>query len=216
MKKQRILTALIIAMAPLAANAASVDLTVSGTVVPTSCVPSFAGGSHVNLGQVEASRLNQERQTDLPPRDLNLIIACDAPAPVEIAVVDNRAETKAPGMLFKNNPSVGLYYGLGSVQGVPIGGFGLSVGQPTTDGTAQTFLVRTPENPVWRVPTSGLVSNSPTSYSWGESAASGPVAARLHAFPMQVLPAIRRASALPETTDSYELSGSVTFNVFYL
>jgi len=85
-----------------------------------------------------------------------------------------------------------------------------------TDGVSQTFLVRSPANPVWRVPVSGLISNAPISYSWGPSAATGPAAARLHTFPMKVAASIRPTADLPPTTDEFKLDGSVTFDVFYL
>ncbi|MBV4485936.1 DUF1120 domain-containing protein [Pseudomonas sp. SWRI153] len=216
MKKLYAASALVLALSPFAAQAANVDLTVSGTVIPTSCIPAFAGGSNVDLGRIFAASLSPTQQNDLPARDISLKIACDAPAAVEIAATDNRAATKVPGLTFNGRTSDTLYYGLGSTQGVGIGGFGLLTGQPMTDGTPQTFLVRTPQNPVWRVPATGLVSNAPTSYSWGPSAAAGPAAARLHVFPMKVAAAIRPTAALPPTTDEFQLDGSVTFDVFYL
>lgn len=219
MKKVLLVAALAVAVSPMMASAASVGLTVTGSVIPTSCVPSFAGGTNVDLGKISAKELSLTAQNNLPERDITLSINCDAPAAVEFAAKDNRATTKAPGLVFSANPgSVGpnLYYGLGNVQGTAIGGFGLRVGTPTTDGKAQTFLVRTPNNPVWRVPVAGMVSNAPTTYSWGPSAQAGPAAARLHTFPMKVAAAIRPASQLPVTTNEYKLDGSVTFDVFYL
>ncbi|MGF6205376.1 type 1 fimbria pilin [Pseudomonas frederiksbergensis] len=216
MKKTKLVGALVVALVPFAVQAASVDLTVSGTVIPTSCIPAFAGGSNVDLGRIFAATLNPTSQNDLPPRDITLKIACDAPAAVEIAVTDNRGATKVPGLTFNGRTNNDLYYGLGSTQGVGIGGFGLLTGQPLTDGNPQMFLVRSPDNPVWRVPVSGLVSNAPISYSWGPSAATGPAAARLHTFPMKVAAAIRATSELPPTTDEFQLDGSVTFDVYYL
>ena len=216
MKKLFLMAALTAAIAPLAVQAASVDLNVSGTVIPTSCIPAFAGGSNIDLGRIYSSTLSATTQNDLPPRDITLKIACDAPAAVEIAVTDNRGGTKVSGLKFNGISGDHLYYGLGSTNGVGIGGFGLLTGQPLTDGSPQTFLVRSPANPVWRVPVSGLMSNAPVSYSWGPGAAAGPAAARLHVFPMKVAAAIRPTSELPATTDEFHLDGSVTFDVFYL
>ncbi|MFJ7315752.1 DUF1120 domain-containing protein [Pseudomonas sp. NPDC098747] len=216
MKKFYTASALLLALSPFAAQAGNVDLTVSGTVIPTSCIPAFAGGSNVNLGRIFSASLSATEQNYLPPRDVTLKVACDAPAAVEISVTDNRAATKVSGLTFNGRTSDALYYGLGNTQGVGIGGFALLTGQPLADGTPQAFLVRTPQNRAWRLPVSGLVSNAPVSYSWGPSAAAGPAAARLHMFPMQVAAAIRPTAALPPTTDQFQLDGSVTFDVFYL
>lgn len=216
MKKLSAASALILALSPLAAQANTLDLTVSGTVIPTACVPAFAGGGDVNLGRIFSASLSATQQNDLPPRDITLKVACDAPAAVEISAADNRAATKVTGLTFNGRTSDTLYFGLGNTKGVGIGGFGLLTGQPLADGTPQTFLVRNPQNRVWRVPAAGLVSNAPVTYSWGPSAAAGPAAARLHTFPMQVAAAIRPTADLPPTTDEFQLDGSVTFNVFYL
>ncbi|RON36579.1 DUF1120 domain-containing protein [Pseudomonas brassicacearum] len=216
MKKFYWVSVLAAAMAPIAVQAASVDLTVSGTVIPTACIPAFAGGSNVDLGRIYSATLSPSAQNNLPSRDITLRIACDAPASVEIAVTDNRGATKVPGLTFNGRSDDALYYGLGSTQGVGIGGFSLEAGQPLTDGNLQLLLVRSPTDPTWRPPVSHLLSNAPTSYSGGPSAAAGPAAARLHTFPIRVEAAIRATSALPPTTDEFLLDGSVTFDVYYL
>ena len=183
---------------PFAAQAANVDLNVTGRVIPTSCIPAFAGGSEVNLGRIFSSTLDPNQQNDLPPRDIMLQISCDAPAALEIAVTDNRGPSKVPGLVFNSRRDDGLLSG-----------------QPRADGNPQSLLMRTAANPAWQVSSNGLVANTPT-YSWGANALAGPAAARLHAFPMQVVAAIRPTSDLPPTNDEFDLDGSVTFDVFYL
>ncbi|SEM59670.1 Protein of unknown function [Pseudomonas sp. ok272] len=216
MKKFICVSVLTAVLAPLAVQASSVDLSVTGTIIPTSCLPSFAGGNRVDLGRISISSLSPIAQTDLPQRAISLHIACDAPAPVEIAVTDNRNASKVPGLIFNGRSGSELYYGLGSTQGIGIGGFGLLSGQPMTDGQTRVLLMRTPADPTWRGSVNGLVGNAPTSYSWGQSVAAGPIAARLHSFPMNVVAAIRPTDDLPPTTDEFDLDGSVTFDVYYL
>jgi type 1 fimbria pilin len=216
MKKTSRLAVLAAALLPAVAMAESVDLNVIGTIIPTSCIPAFAGGGTVDLRKISASTLNSTTQTLLAGRDVSLHINCDAPAPVEVSVRDNRAGTKLPGIsdgAGQSDPA--LFYGLGEINGVRIGGFALRHGIPETDGNTQTLLTRTLAVPAWRVPTSTLVSNAPQLYSWGTSAASGPVAARHHGFPMHLLPIIGPSNALPITSD-IPLDGSVTFDMFYL
>lgn len=199
-----------------AVMAESVDLNVIGTIIPTSCVPAFAGGSTVDLRKISAATLNTTTQTLLPVHDISLYINCDAPAPVEVSVRDNRETTKLPGIhdgAGQNNPA--LFFGLGEINGTRIGGFALRHGIPDVDGTPQALLTRTLANPTWQLPTSSLLSNAPALYSWGPNAATGPVSARHHAFPMGLLPIIGPSNALP-IYDEIPLDGSVTFDMFYL
>ena len=65
MKKLYAASALLLALSPFAAQATTLDLTVSGTVIPTSCVPAFAGGGNVNLGRIFSASLSATQQNDL-------------------------------------------------------------------------------------------------------------------------------------------------------
>lgn len=214
MKKRLLMAAALAALTPLMASAASVDLTVTGTVVPTSCVPSFTGGSNVDLGRIHSAALSPTAQNDLPRRNVSLRIACTAPAAVAIRVSDNRFATKVSGLTFIGHTNNNHYYGLGSTQGVGIGGFGLIAGRPTANAYPRTLLVRT-SGGGWEVPFVGMVANS-LLYSWGDSASQGPFAASQHIFPMQLAAVIRPTSQLPATTEDYKLDGSVTFDMVYL
>lgn len=216
MKTTSRLAVLAAALLPVMAMAESVDLTVIGTIIPTSCIPAFAGGGTVDLRKISAATLNPSTQTLLAGRDVSLHINCDAPAPVEVSVRDNRAGTKLPGIhdgAGQNDPV--LFFGLGEISGTRIGGFALRHGIPEADGNIQTLLTRTLATPAWQVPASTLVSNAPALYSWGSSVAAGPVAARHHGFPMHLLPIIGPSNALP-IANEIPLDGSVTFDMFYL
>ncbi|RON38947.1 DUF1120 domain-containing protein [Pseudomonas frederiksbergensis] len=201
---------------PSVAMAESVDLNVIGTIIPTSCIPAFAGGSTVDLRKISSGVLNKAKQTLLPVHDVSLHINCDAPAPVEVSVRDNRGSTKLPGIhddTGQNDPA--LFFGIGEINGTRIGGFALRHGIPEVDNSPQTLLTRTLANPAWQLPSSSLVSNAPALYSWGPDVASGPAASRHHGFPMSLLPVIGPSNALP-ISDEIPLDGSVTFDMFYL
>lgn len=216
MKKTIRIATMAAMLLPAVAMAESVDLSVVGTIIPTSCVPAFAGGGTVDLRKISAATLNKTVQTILPGRDISLTINCDALAQVEVSVRDNRAATKLPGIsdgAGQSNPV--LFFGLGDINGARIGGFALRHGTPETDGTGRVLLTRTLTAPAWRVPSSTLVSNAPALYSWGVNAATGPVAARHHAFPMHLLPIIGPSNALP-IANEIPLDGSVTFDMFYI
>jgi len=216
MKKTTWMAAAIVTMLPTLAVAESVDLSVIGTIIPTSCIPAFAGGGTVDLRKISAATLNKTIQTILPVHDITLHINCDAPAPVEVSVRDNRAATKLPGIndgAGNNDPA--LFYGIGEINGTRIGGFALRHGLPEADGTRQALMTRSLAAPAWQLPATPLVSNAPALYSWGASVAGGPVAARHHGFPMSLLPIIGPSNALP-ITNEIPLDGSVTFDMYYL
>ncbi|MCF4995590.1 DUF1120 domain-containing protein [Pseudomonas syringae] len=216
MRKITRLVALAAALSPTIVMAESVELNVVGTIIPTSCIPAFAGGGTVDLRKISAATLNQTTQTLLNEHDISLHINCDAPAPVEVSVRDNRSATKLPGINDgAGNSDATLFYGIGEINGTRIGGFALRHGVPETDGTAQTLLTRTLAAPAWQLPLTRLVANAPALYSWGTNAAAGPVAARHHGFPMSLLPIIGPSNNLP-IADEIPLDGSVTFDMFYL
>jgi type 1 fimbria pilin len=216
MKTTTRLMVLASALLPSLSMAESVDLSVIGTIIPTSCIPAFAGGGTVDLRKISAATLNQTIQTVLPVHDISLHINCDAPAPVEVSVRDNRAATKLPGISDgAGQSSPEYFYGLGQINGTRIGGFALRHGTPEADGTTHVLFTRTLATPAWQLPSVPLVSNAPALYSWGANLATGPVAARHHGFPMSLLPIIGPSNALP-ITDEIPLDGSVTFDMFYL
>ncbi len=151
MKKTTWMAAVAVAVLPTLVVAESVDLSVTGTIIPTSCVPAFAGGGTVDLRKISAATLNKTTQTLLPTHNISLHINCDAPAPVEVSVRDNRAATKLPGIsdgAGQSDPV--LFYGLGEINGTRIGGFALRHGTPETDGTGRALLTRTLAAPAWR------------------------------------------------------------------
>ena len=131
--------------------------------------------STVIFGQDRVGRFDNFRSTDGFSLAATQVAArLKAELNVEVSVRDNRAGTKLPGIsdgAGQSDPA--LFFGLGEINGTPIGGFALRHGIPETDGNAQTLLTRTLAAPAWRVPTSTLVSNAPQLYSWGASAATG-------------------------------------------
>lgn len=57
MKLKLLAASAMLAMSPALVSAQSVDLTITGSVVPTSCTPSLSGGGVVGLGRHSASTL---------------------------------------------------------------------------------------------------------------------------------------------------------------
>src|SRR5476651_17251 len=79
-------------MAPVLANAATTaDLTLIGTITPSSCVPNFTGGATLDYGSIAASTLNSSAQTMLPEKKTKFSVTCNAPMKFALGMTDARA-----------------------------------------------------------------------------------------------------------------------------
>lgn len=211
--------ALASALCPAMVLADGADLTITGTIIPTSCTPAFAGGNTVDLGNIPAASLNRDRQTELQNRNITLSVSCSASAPMAIKVHDNQAHTQLPGIVVDGSSWAMYIYGIGEIAGTKIGGYGLRFGTPTVDGQSSVVMYKQGGNTEWYDPSPatlvGKNYESNLRYSWGQSLAAGPTPGVLHTFPMTLVPVIGPASALPVTND-IALNGSATFELHYL
>lgn len=207
------------ALCPALVMAEATDLTITGTIIPTSCTPAFSGGNSVDLGDIPAASLNRERQTELTSRNVTLSVSCSASAPMAIKVHDNQADTRLPGIVVDGIDWAMYIYGIGEVAGTKIGGYGLRFGTPTVDGQTSIVMYKQGADANWEVPAPhtlvGKNSELNLRYSWGRSVGAGPLPGVLHTFPMTLVPVIGPASNLPITSE-ISLNGSATFELHYL
>jgi type 1 fimbria pilin len=223
MKKLFISATVVASLLPALALAESASLTVSGTIIPTACTPSFAGGSIVDLGKISAADLNADVQTELGLKNITLSMNCNGRVPVAVRVHDNQASTQLDGITIDGRAEKMYIYGMGAASGVKIGGYGLRHGTPTVDASAMALMYQQFGNvggPTWSQPTSTLVAKNGSDggnvhYSWGRSVAEGPSNGLIHTLPMTLVPVVRAASALPTGSD-ITLDGSATFELVYL
>lgn len=207
------------ALCPALAVADGADLTITGTIIPTSCTPAFAGGNTVDLGNISAAALNRDSQTELTNHNVTLSVSCSASAPMAIKVHDNQAHTQLPGIVVDGSDWALYIYGIGEVAGTKIGGYGLRFGTPTVDGQTSIVMYKQGANANWDVPAPatlvGKNYEGNLRYSWGRSLAAGPLPGVVHTFPMTLVPVIGPASNLPITSE-IALNGSATFELLYL
>ncbi|EMI5491517.1 DUF1120 domain-containing protein [Providencia stuartii] len=91
---KKLLLVSLLASATLPAMAAdSVDISVIGTISPTSCVPTASGGGVVDYGNINPNSLNATGPTVLPAKTVNLSISCDGEAYVALRANSNRTNT---------------------------------------------------------------------------------------------------------------------------
>lgn len=198
--------------------AETTELKVIGTIKPAACTPSFSGGASVDYGTIFASSLKADTYTTLPAKQVNLTMTCDAPTLVALKLSDNRAGSRvtdilaaltAPPTSSPNNYN----FGLGSVDGMNVGGFALSIDDTTTvDSAATTNIYSTDDGKSWHTSVKYLQHGAHI-FSFG--AATGPVAMKVLAAKINIETIINKPENLPLKKD-IPLDGSATVEVVYL
>ncbi|MBK5439642.1 DUF1120 domain-containing protein [Pseudomonas sp. TH32] len=106
---------LLIACAPAAFAASTVDLTVTGLITPNSCTPQLSGGGQVDYGKISAKDLKITGSTFIGAQTLQMTVSCDAPILIGLKAIDNRpgSASMSQGMglgLINGTQKLGFYY----------------------------------------------------------------------------------------------------------
>lgn len=190
--KKLFLASMITSLSLSAAATDSVDISVIGTISPTSCVPSASGGGIVDYGHILPENLSDTGPTVLPAKTVSFNINCDAPTNVALRANSNRLGTttdagaenitgsaKANSTLISaglgSNLPLGLpnvispsAAGLGTANGSNIGGYmiNLPVTQISLDGTAAAARYYSLQAPTatssWSKISTGITSDGDT------------------------------------------------------
>lgn len=75
--------------------AGSADITVSGVIRPSACMPTLSGGGHYNFRTISTKQLSQDQFTQLDSPYQTLNIKCDGPTRFGLRAVDARASSAA-------------------------------------------------------------------------------------------------------------------------
>lgn len=81
-------TTALISVASSALAASSTDLTVTGTITPSACMPGLSSGN-IDYGKIPAKSLNQTERTYLPDVTLHLDVTCEATTSMALRLIDN-------------------------------------------------------------------------------------------------------------------------------
>lgn len=134
MNKSLLSLAVLFTLASTNAMAATTDLSVSGTITPAACAPTFANSGVVDYGSLAVTEL-EEMSYDylLPAKSLNLSIECSAPASFALIAHDNRRQS---------GEAAGAVFGLGKHLDQNIGGYRLRWSNDTVliDGAQGTTV----------------------------------------------------------------------------
>ncbi|MDI3270808.1 DUF1120 domain-containing protein [Pseudomonas sp. AL03] len=146
--KKALLGSLLALSATSAFAVDTADLRVIGTIAPTACTPTFAGGGVVDYGNIPTASLSASVATPLAAKDITYVIHCDAPISIGTSWGDSRAGSSISGG--------GFAFGLGTQGVAKIGRYGVThmTGLTTGDGTTVDIIFKQGNGP-WTLGNAG-------------------------------------------------------------
>ncbi|NCE90207.1 DUF1120 domain-containing protein [Pseudomonas sp. L13] len=213
--KSRILSSLLLlACAPSALAASTVDLSVHGLIVPAACLPQLSSGGLIDYGKIAQQDLNQETATRLPVKTLNVGIVCNGPVRYALRMRDNR-----DGSAMVNSE---IYYGLGfDASGNRLGVYSMTFDprQLQASNIAQVYGTEsTTGGLAWRTSNLNPIdigSRSYLGFTAVEGSVSGPTAIGILGGNVTVQTVINARQNLDLSVET-ALDGSATLEVVYL
>ncbi|MGE8150670.1 DUF1120 domain-containing protein [Pseudomonas vancouverensis] len=194
----------LISAAPFAMAASSTDLTVTGTITPSACTPSFPDGGIIDFGKINAKDLNQTGYTELGRPRTTLSVACDGPTTFALQAIDNRPNTAT------DRP----YFGLGLTPAdEKLGHYVPWIFNVVADGLTASAIKSSNQGNSW-VAAPYLAATQYLSIS-DPSAPTIPLAAKDVTMDLEIRTWIGRADRLT-LTDEVSIDGSATFEMKYL
>lgn len=195
-------TTALICVAPHALAASTADLTVTGSITPIACTPSFSSGGIVDIGKKSSGDLNQTSNTLIDTTPIQLTMACDGKTLFTLKSIDNN-----DGTAFGSGFGVGL-----DPDDNPLGQFNIRVMNATADTVAVQAVGSTDNGNTW------AAQNTLTKDTLSSVAATGTPGTRIEvqnlAMALEIDTYIARADSLNLTTE-VAIDGSATIEVGY-
>lgn len=196
-------TALMCAV-PYALAASSTDLTVTGTITPSACTPSWSNSGQVDAGKISAKDLNPTQITLVGRHPMQLSVVCDAATRFAMTQIDNKP----------NTGSANSWFGLGLTNaGEKLGFFNGEITNTLADGVAAQAIDSEDGGATWSRTTVmgvGYILSVGTTTD-----TKTPIAVKDLTMDVDVVINIARADGLT-LTDDVPLEGSATFEMKYL
>jgi len=225
----------LLASTSTAVMAESIDVKVIGTITPTACKPTLAGGGTIDYGVIPPASLKKDTVTVLDEKQVDFSITCDAAAKVAVHAVGSKIDTITDGSKgFGVYPvfSGGALFGVKSVnvdglgktdEGKNIGGYGIRLVPQsyTVDGKKADTIMRRQKSDNW---TSSPAHDAGSLYtastrdlhiSWAKPGEKTPTAFTSLAGKLGVQAYITKTSEL-NLTKPVKLDGLTTLELVYL
>lgn len=194
----------LLGIAPQALAASTTDLTVTGTITPSACMPTLSNGGRIDHGTISSKDLNQDRVTPLIPQSLTMTVTCDAAILFALNPIDNQAGSSLSRFNF----------GLGLINGnQKLGEFAISVANAVADTVPVLTIASNNQGNGWFLSSAWnsdfyMAVNTAGNYN-------PPIAVKDLSMDLEVATTIARADRL-DLSDDVSINGSVTFEMKYL
>ncbi|CAH6189727.1 DUF1120 domain-containing protein [Citrobacter koseri] len=212
--------------------APSVDIKVSGKIVPASCIPSFpSGGGIADFGTIKVASLNSTAPTALPDiKTVPVAITCEEDTRVGVSFTDMHsasAPTTGYAINFASTDfisSANYLFGLGLYGSQKIGAYALGIqidSGTLTNGNGDNLVAYFSANDgtTWGTKAGNsymqIINNNSEVYSFGKSSASAPEPQTKVNFNVGVSAIINPTDDL-QITDEATLDGLTTVELVYL
>jgi type 1 fimbria pilin len=220
MKKTLLSTVPFLALCALTASmaqaATTTDLTLTGQILPNACDISVANGGVLALGDIPFASLNATGMTDVTPaaNKLTTIITCTNATLIAFTTTDNRTASSESFPAPNGSLPQNYKYGLGMVNGQPIGGtIFRAAGSPTVDGSAAELLYITSSGVIGAPPAFSRLAD--LKFTLGTPGNDTALAGRTFVFDITATIAITDRKNLP-TNQPVVIDGSTTLELVYL
>jgi len=206
----------------LAQAAPSAKLSVTGSFVPTACVPTLSESS-IDYGVVGAAALNKSTPTSLGSKSVTLTITCKVPGAVGVRIADSRAGTAAPGVTGVIDSRTGDAHGFGlgviadPAGDQPIGAYTVRITDVSSTSGPKFLMWSADNGSTWGdfVASALFAPGQDQLLGWTGTAGFGPGAYDVSTMKVNVLAGIAPTDNL--TLDSeVELDGEAVIELVYI
>lgn len=231
MNKRQMTTCVLalLAITSLPTQAKNIEIKVAGTITPSGCTPTLSGGGSVDYGTMASDTLTFDAYTVLDRKSLDLTIVCDAPVKLALETKNGRPNTLAgvdsedakSGAGVSPIKTIGwlkeaAVVGLGLSGSAHIGGYVISAGGISADGSSGQLIVRDGRSGVWASGGTNLYGiGVKRQISWKKGDVAEPAAFQTLTISLNVQAYINKASEL-DLTKAVVLDGLSTIELVYL
>lgn len=189
--------------------ASSVDLTITGKITPSACMPSLSQNGIVDYGRISAKDLEHDTMTQLPPVTLQMSVNCEAKTLFALMPRDHRLLQGYNG---------GAFSLAWISEGKPLGLYFLDTPTPpVADGVAVTRLYSEDNGVTWRWYTDDSSWRPELLTAFGDRSTGvlAPLPIKDLSISIKLSTLIWPAKMLP-ISEEIPIDGSATFEVRYL
>jgi hypothetical protein len=188
------------------------DISVTGSIAPSSCSMSIANSGRIDLGQIPNAELNEASETRRSVESLDFQIACGGPTKMAVTLEDIQAGT-VPGDVFEPIDANRLF-GLGLAKGKMIGAYRIWQADFVADSAPAGPIRSVDAGASWSA-ANWFRNDRAVLHSWSDGVTDLPVTFTTLSGKLQVGASIRPKAEL-DVSEKLDLEGRATLSLHYL